>query len=239
MVTLTSDFGFGSPYVAAMKAVLIRAGVQAPLIDIDHDLAPFDIRAAAFVLWAATRDFAGLPSVHLAVVDPGVGGDRRALALDFGDGRRYVGPDNGLMEFVLRHADRPVRAVELPVPAGAAPTFHGRDVFAPAGAALASGTPLDRLGAFCGELVRLHRDEPQVLWVDRFGNIVTSLRALPAELEVAGHRVRQVHRTFADAAPGVPFLYLGSLGYVEVGLRDASAATQLGVVVGSVVAARG
>ncbi|MDQ6898018.1 MAG: SAM-dependent chlorinase/fluorinase [Candidatus Dormibacteraeota bacterium] len=222
-----------------MKAVLIRGGVQAPLIDIGHEPAPFDIRAAAFVLWAGTRDFAGLPSVHLAVVDPGVGGDRRALALDCRDGRRYVGPDNGLMEFVLRHADRPVRAVELSVRVGAAPTFHGRDVFAPAAAALASGTPLDHLGPSCGELVRLRVEVPQVLWIDRFGNIVTSLRALPAELEVAGHRVGQVHSTFADAAPGVPFLYLGSLGYVEVGLREASAAVQLGVAVGSAVAARG
>lgn len=235
VVTLASDFGSGSPYVAAMKAVLLRAGVQAPLLDVDHDLAPFDIPTAAFVLWAATREFAGLASVHLAVVDPGVGADRRCLAFDCGDGRRYVGPDNGLFEFVLRHAEQPVQAVELPVPAAAAPTFHGRDVFAPAAAALAAGASLDSRGARCGDLARLPLREPQVLWVDRFGNLITSLCSLPGELAVAGRPVVQAHRTFAGASPGIPFMYLGSLGYVEVGVRDGNAAVQLGVGIGSAV----
>jgi S-adenosylmethionine hydrolase len=216
LITLTTDFGTGSPYVAAMKGVVLARCPGATLVDISHEVPPFDIEAGAFMLWAGSRHFpAG--AVHLAVVDPGVGGSRRAVAVAV-SGSTYVGPDNGVFGLVLSGAGR-VRAVELERPAGASPTFEGRDVFAPAAAGLACGQPLAALGRPATGLRRGAPGRPhRVVWIDRFGNLITSIRPPVSGLRMNGREVLIGARTFAEAPGGEPFFYTGSLGLVEIGV---------------------
>src|ERR1700694_3874327 len=143
LVTFTTDFGSGSPLVAAMKAMVLAGCPNAVLVDVSHEVPRFDVSAGAFMLFAGTRHF-DAESVHLAVVDPGVGSSRRRLVVQAG-GRYYIGPDNGLFGIVIDEVG--VQAVrELAPRPGGAPTFEGRDVFAPAAAGLASGVPPDSLG---------------------------------------------------------------------------------------------
>src|SRR5262245_31132082 len=236
LVTLTTDFGEGSPYVAAMKARLLADGPGLTLVDVSHSVPAFDVVAGAFVLWAGTRHFRP-GTVHLAVVDPGVGGARRAVALELA-GSWYVGPDNGLFGLVLAETAAPAApvAVELPRPPDASPTFEGRDVFAPAAEALARGTRLDALGpALDGPLTPLPVSGPVVLWVDRFGNLVTSLKPPVRSLLINGRVVRATARTFSEAPPDTPFLYTGSMGFVEVGVRQGRADRWLEAVSGTPV----
>jgi S-adenosylmethionine hydrolase len=220
-----------------MKARLLACCPAATLIDVSHAVPAFDVVSGAFVLWAGTREF-GPGAVHLAVVDPGVGGSRRAVALRV-DGCWYVGPDNGLFGLVLSHAATgPAPAIALRRPREASPTFEGRDVFAPAAAALAAGEPADSLGLPLAEpLAPLPVAGPVVLWVDRFGNLVTNVEPPVSGLLVNGHRVIATARTYGEAPPGVPFFYVGSMGYVEVGVREARADDRLGAGSGTPVAA--
>jgi S-adenosylmethionine hydrolase len=185
-------------------------------------------------------------TVHLAVVDPGVGSSRQALAVE-SDGRFLVGPDNGLLSPALLAAT--ARVVAIPTPAGAAPTFHGRDVFAPAAAALALGTPIDALGPTPDNVVVRRTPEPrrrddgtlvgEVIALDRFGNAITNFVGRhPAILEVAGNQL-PVRRTYSEVERGSPLALVGSTGLIEVAVRDGSAAEVLGVTRGSVVLLRG
>jgi S-adenosylmethionine hydrolase len=188
-------------------------------------------------------------TVHLAVVDPGVGTSRAAIAIQ-ARGHFLVGPDNGIFTHVFR--DNPVEIVALPAPTGAAPTFHGRDLFAPTAAALANGAPLDSLGAaFAGIPERLATGEPhyegksvvgEVIYVDRFGTLVTNLTAdhVPpyASLEVEALEIGPLQRTFADVPVGGLLAYLGSDGSVEIAVRHGSAARRLGLGVGGQVRVR-
>ena len=216
LVTLTSDFGTGSPYVAAMKAAIL-AVCDARFIDISHEIPPFDVSAASFVLWAGTQDFPP-GTIHLGVVDPGVGGVRRPLAIQ-ARGNYYVGPDNGIFSLVLRRT-RYLMAVELPRPASVSATFEGRDVFAPAVGSLGRGQPLVGLGRQVEDLVELADPGPSVVWVDNFGNLVTNLAPPVGRLRVGETVVEASARTYADAPSGEPFWYVGSLGLVEIGVRE-------------------
>jgi S-adenosylmethionine hydrolase len=234
IVTFTSDFGSGSPYVAAMKAMVLASCPAATLVDVSHEVPAFDVRVGSFLLWAGTRDF-GADSVHLAVVDPGVGTDRGRLALRCG-GRYYVGPDNGLFALVVEELGLQA-AVELPAAARASRTFEGRDVFAPAAGLLAAGHPLAELGPEVAKLVQTPAGPPSVLWVDRFGNLLTSLRPPVAGLRINGYEVRAQAATFGEAPHGQVFFYTGSLGYVEVGLREGRADSLLGAGPGTLVEA--
>jgi len=235
LITLTSDFGEGSPYVAAMKARLLEGCRGATLVDVGHSVPAYDVVSGAFVLWAGTRHFEQ-GAVHLAVVDPGVGGQRRPVAFELA-GSFYVGPDNGLFGLVLAEAETaPQAAVELRRPSTASPTFEGRDVFAPAAAALCGGRSLGSVGSPLHEpLTALPIRSPAVLWVDRFGNLVTSVKPPIAALRINGHEVRTAARTFSEAPPGTPFLYVGSMGFVEVGVRESRADERLDARAGSPV----
>lgn len=248
LVTLLTDFGTADAYVAEMKGALLTAAPGATLVDVTHSVPPGDIRAGAYLLGRAWHRFpAG--TVHLAVVDPGVGTERAALALA-ARGHYFVGPDNGLFTFVLR--DTEVQIVSLPTPDGAAPTFHGRDLFAPAAAALATGTALAELGEpLRGMPARLATGEAryegksvvgQVVYVDRFGTLVTNLspELVPpyAIVEVEGLEVGPLRRTFGDVPSGGLVAYLGSGGQVEIAVRDGSAARRLGMGVGGRIRAR-
>jgi S-adenosyl-L-methionine hydrolase (adenosine-forming) len=234
VITLLTDFGTADSYVAEVKGVLLAGAPDATLVDITHELSPGDVTAAQVVLGRVWPRFPAR-SVHLAVVDPGVGTARHALALAAG-GHFFVGPDNGLFTPLLDGA----RVVALPVPPGASPTFHGRDVFAPAAAALAAGTRLEAMGTPHATSVR--RPPPaarhegrdvvgEVLLVDRFGTLVTNVphaaMADGASVQVASRPVGHVRRTFADVAPGQPVAYVGSGGTLEIAVRDGSAAATL------------
>jgi S-adenosylmethionine hydrolase len=248
IITLLTDFGTADSYVAEMKGAILSSAPDATLVDVSHAITPGDVRAAAYVLDRAWRSFPS-GSVHLAVVDPGVGTARAALALS-AHGHFFIGPDNGLFSFVMR--DAPVRAVVLAEPDWAAPTFHGRDLFAPAAARLASGVALQELGpAFAGMPERLATREPfhegktligEVIYVDRFGTLVTNFTPenMPdyASLEVEGAEIGGLRRTFGDVATGVLLAYVGSDGHVEIAVRDGSAARRLGIGVGGRVRAR-
>jgi S-adenosylmethionine hydrolase len=208
-----------------MKAAVLAVCPEARLIDISHSIPPFDVAAAGFVLWAGSQGFP-LGTVHLAVVDPGVGSDRRALALSVGPSF-YVGPDNGLFTRLIHHRGD-VSAVALSRPAAVSATFEGRDVFAPAAGRLATGAPLAELGRPVEDLVLLPDPGKSVIWVDNFGNLVTNLAPPLGRLRVGEVLVERSARTYADAPAEVPFWYVGSLGLVEIGVRQGRADQVLG-----------
>ena len=244
IITLLTDFGTADGYVGEMKGVLCSGAPTAALMDITHDVAPQDVDGARLVVARYWRRFpAG--TVHLVVVDPGVGGSRAAIVVE-SEERFLVGPDNGVLSPALLHAG--ARCVELPVPAGAAPTFHGRDLFAPAAALLACGTSLDSLGEVYTSPVVLRTPEPVrlsdggiagvVITVDRFGNAVTNLMAWRGGIVEAGGRRLPIARTYADVATGEAVALVGSSGLVEIAVRDGSAAALLGLKRGSAVLLR-
>jgi len=193
LITLTTDFGLADGYVGTMKGVILSIVPDAHLVDITHEVTPQDVRRAAFVLYSVYRFFPS-HAVHLVVVDPGVGGARRAIALRTAAGT-FVGPDNGVFTYVL--AREPVEElVELAAPRFRLPevshTFHGRDVFAPAAAHLATGIPLTALGPAISNPVTFplpHLEitpgaiAGEVLHADRFGNAITSIGRLTWEGE--------------------------------------------------------
>lgn len=208
-----------------MKGVVLAGCPNAVLVDVSHEVPRFDVSAGAFMLFAGTRHFGG-GSVHLAVVDPGVGSARRRLIVQAGS-RYYIGPDNGLFAIVIDEVGVQ-RVIELPAQAGGAPTFEGRDVFAPAAAALASGVPLESLGAPGDPPIPLPDTGPRVLWTDGFGNLVTNLKPPARKLRIHNHDIVTTAKTYSDARVGEPFVYVGSMGYLEVGVRESRADRLLG-----------
>jgi hypothetical protein len=253
LLTLLSDFGARSPYPAAMRAV-VAARVDACFVDISHDVRRHDIREGAFLL-ASIAPLCPAGTVHLAVVDPGVGTARRPLAVGAG-GQFFVGPDNGLLLPAARRLGD-VRAYHLgppAVPPAPSATFHGRDLFAPAAARLLGGEPLERLGRLINDPVEL-RWAPgswrgsmlsgQVLYVDPFGNLVTNIpsgllrpgAALTLRTARGGRSVR-VCATYGAGARGELLLVPGSEGLVEIAVREGSAAAHTGLRGGSAVRLR-
>src|SRR3954471_3026380 len=242
IITLLTDFGTADSYVAEMKGVLLSRAPAATLVDISHQIPPGDIQAGQFVLSRTWQRFpAG--TVHLAVVDPGVGSERRALAAQ-SDGHRFVAPDNGLLSFLPRES----RFVSLAVAADAAPTFHGRDVFAPAAASLADGGLIESLGTTITDphqspLPSPHHDGTrvigEVIYIDRFGTLISNIERSAVEpgirIRIGDVDVGPLRRTFADAARGALVAVTGSGGTVEIAVRDGSAARLLGVGVGAEV----
>jgi S-adenosylmethionine hydrolase len=247
-ITFLSDYGLADSYVAEVKGALLTRVPSAPVVDITHEIPPGDIRSGAYVLGRAWRAFPE-GTVHLAVVDPGVGTARAALAIR-SHGHFFVGPDNGLFSYMLTTG--PFEAVQLHAADGTAPTFHGRDLFAPAAARLAMGYPLHLLGdALAGSPVLLGSTAPryegksvvgEVVYVDRFGTLVTNLtpEEVPpyAVLTSDDIEIGKLQRTFGDVASGGLVAYIGSGGLVEIAVRDGSAARRLGIGVGHEVRAR-
>ena len=273
VITLTTDFGLADGYVGTMKGVILSICPEAVLVDITHDIAPQATRQAAYVLSTATP-YSPPGSVHLVVVDPGVGSPRRPILVRTARAT-YVAPDNGVLSLALArdgaHLEGNCVAVHLTKsryrlqPASA--TFHGRDVFAPAAAYLASG--VDPLGM--GEeipfssLFKLGSFEPvrkddgswlgEIVHIDRFGNLITSfrekdqgqgsrdntapLRPDQIAVEAGGARIQGLSRTFSDVARGELVAYIGSSGHLELAKREGDAAKALGVRVGDPAIVRG
>lgn len=248
LITLLTDFGTTDAYVAEVKGRLLSLAPSARLVDVSHTLAPGDVRAAAYIIGRVWRQFPE-GTVHLAVVDPGVGTDRKALAVA-AHGHFFIGPDNGILSSVIR--DAKVSVASLPIPDGVSSTFHGRDVFAPAAAALAGGAALGEIGTvFAGVPVRIATREPyhegktligEVIYVDRFGTLITNFNEenLPdyASVEIEGVEIGKLRRTYGDVPTGGLVAYLGSGGDVEIAVRDGSAARRFGIGVGGKVRAR-
>lgn len=244
IITLLTDFGTSDSYVAEVKGVLLSRAPAATVVDVTHDVPPGDVRAGGYIL---SRSWPRFPAgtVHLAVIDPGVGTARRALAAQAG-GHCFVAPDNGLLSVLPDDA----RFVALPVLRDASPTFHGRDVFAPAAARLATGARLEELGTPAADVVRRPGSTPRVaestvlgeiVYIDRFGNLISNiprdLIRMGASITIGQTAVGPLRRTFGDVATGTLVAYVGSGGTVEIGVREGSAARVLGVGVGVVVAA--
>jgi S-adenosylmethionine hydrolase len=243
IVTLLTDFGAGSGYPAQMKGVLLSAARDARFVDISHEVPPFDVLAGALLLEACAPRFPA-SAVHLAVVDPGVGTDRRPLCVVDPAGRRFVGPDNGLFTPFLCEGSRAyLLANREVVPEPASATFHGRDLFAPVAAWLAGGGDAALLGPAIEDPVRLRWPgarraaggvEGECLVADGFGNVLTSVREAdlgpisgPLEVRVAGRLARFV-RTFGEGEEGELLALVGSGGRLEIAVRDGSAARLLG-----------
>jgi S-adenosyl-L-methionine hydrolase (adenosine-forming) len=261
-ITFLTDFGLQDDFVGTCHGVLKRIAPEVEIIDITHGIPPQAVLQGALVL-ASTMPYMPV-GVHLAVVDPGVGGIRRPIAARDKEGRLYVGPDNGLLIPALERAGIDV-AHELANPEYAlesiSRTFHGRDLFAPAAAHLALGVSIEDLGPPLDPdaLVRLDLPEPRIgesrieataLYVDSFGNIALNLArediqdtgivpGTQVELDLAGERYYAVSaRTFADARPGDIILYEDSYRNMSVAINRGSAASLLHVTAGQSVRIR-
>ena len=265
IITLTTDFGSRDGYVAAMKGVIVAICPEAVMVDISHEVPPYDISHAAFVLGTACVYYPS-GAVHVAVVDPGVGTARHPVIL-VTPGGVYVAPDNGLLTYILTSygaetsldGETP-QSVSVPESCAAyvldreeywlrpvSGTFHGRDIFAPVAAHVASGVGPERLGTAVDTMVCLDVSGPlvaedtiqgRVIYVDRYGNLVSNIRPSDiagrhTEIEIGGRLIRGLSPTFADG-DGLLAL-IGSHGYLEVAVTEGNAAEYLGAAVGAVV----
>ena len=243
IVTLTTDFGSSDPYAAALEAALIKGWPAVRVVHVSHGVPPGDLTSGAYIAEYASRSFpAG--TVHLAVVDPGVGTDRPMLVIET-ETFVLVGPGNGILDRSLRGQVVSQAATLAARPDVESQTFQSRDVMAPAAALAAAGAPIASLG----NAAQVVAPPPaltfdwatpasfEVVYIDRFGTLVLDalhpgLRAAGEySVEVAGRRAN-AGRTFADVAPGQLVIYRGSIGYVEVAVRDGSAAALLGLKAG-------
>jgi len=254
IITLLTDFGIRDAYVAAMKGVILGINPAAVLVDLTHEVPPQDMTAGAFLLAAAAPYFPP-GTIHLAVVDPGVGTGRRALGAK-ARGQFWVGPDNGLFHLIfpeggetLTVALENTRYFREPVSA----TFHGRDIFAPVAAHLSRGVPLEAFGPPLTNPLALPWPEPlyapeavrgEIVYVDGFGNLVSNLKGsdLWAWLGGAGPSVtlgslklEGLSRTYGDVAPGKFLALVGSHGYLEVACAQGDAGRRLEVGKGQVL----
>jgi len=239
MIAIFTDFGIQGPYLGQMHAVLAAEAPAVPVVNLFPDLPAFNVKAAAYLLPAYSQ-YLPATAICLCVVDPGVGSDRRPLALE-ADGRWYIGPDNGLFSILVRRCSR-VRAHAITWrPERLSASFHGRDLFAPVAAALARGEACPGEALAPASLVAPPWPDElaEVVYIDPYGNAVTGLRATAVGeqtvLRVAGRACR-FRRTFAEAGRGEAFWYCNSNGLVELAVNQGSAALRLDLAVGCAIA---
>ncbi len=235
MIFLFTDFSWQGPYVGQMKAVLAQQAAGLPVIDLMHDAPAFNPQASAYLL-ASLSPMLPASSVTVAVVDPGVGDERRQPCVVEVEDRWYVGPNNGLFNVLAAQARRS-RIWQIDWrPAVLSPSFHGRDLFAPVAARIARGK-LEGLspGNFHGEPAQWPADLAQIIYVDGFGNGMTGLRACevdPSQRILCKGRRFEHGQTFSSVAPGAGLWYENSNGLVELALNQASLARETGLVIG-------
>jgi len=249
-ITLTSDFGTADPYVAAMKGAILTVNPGATVVDVTHHVQPQNIRHGSYVLGEAAMVFPPA-TIHIAVVDPGVGGSRNVLCAEI-DSHRFIAPDNGLLTAVmerwpLTRAFAVTRRKYFRETVSA--TFHGRDIMAPVAGHLSLGLDPAELGPPVRDPIRLPLPEPvrtsdgfeaEVLWVDHFGNVVTNLRrehlarAGDGEpvVELGEERLVGLAGTYETVAAGQGLLVVGSSDRLEIAVRDGNAASRFGVTAG-------
>jgi hypothetical protein len=242
VITITTDFGVKDPYVGIVKGVILTINPSVRIVDICHDIDPGDIRLAAFFLDVSRRYFPP-GTVHLAVVDPGVGGPRKGLIVE-SRGTYFVGPDNGTFSYVCRgdanSALFEIITARVPSPGTVSHTFHGRDIFAPVAAALSLGRDPSDIGRSVEEMVCLPGEELEVTerriegtveWIDRFGNVVTNIdgRLLTPDDEIGWKDglVKGVSRYYTEVQRGKALALIGSSGYLEISVSGGDASTTL------------
>ena len=253
LITFTTDFGTSDHFVGVMKGVVLRIQPSAQMVDITHEIQPFEVTEAAFVIAQAYRHFPK-GTIHVVVIDPGVGSSRRPILAEMG-GQYFIAPDNGVLSMIYLREKPKVRHITSeryflhPV----SRTFHGRDIFAPVAAHLSKGVPAARFGKLIHDYLRLTAGQPTrtgkrvwtgtVLKVDRFGNLITNLhidefpgvQTRPFGLNVGLQTVARLALTFTECAPGELFVIVGSSGYLEVAINQGAAAKTLGCGAGSPV----
>jgi S-adenosyl-L-methionine hydrolase (adenosine-forming) len=251
LITLTTDFGLSDHYVGTMKGVILKICPTARIVDISHGVGAFAIAEAAFALSQA-YDYFPRGTVHVAVVDPGVGTSRRPI-LAKAAGQYFIAPDNGVLSMIYARESHKVRAISSdryflkPV----SQTFHGRDIFAPVAAHLASGIAPARFGKLIEDYLRLSFDKPErtgrrtwtgaILKVDRFGNVITNFKVedfldlgkRAFEMAAGPQLIGVLARNYAERGAGELFLIVGSAGYYEISASQASAAKLLGCAAGA------
>ena len=257
IITLTTDFGTSDLYVGVIKGVILRVNPQAQIVDITHAIPPQDLYSAAFLIDSAYRYFPS-GTIHVIVVDPGVGSQRRAIACQT-DTACFVCPDNGILTHVL-HNENHIRAVAVENSAYFLPqvsnTFHGRDIFAPVAAHLSRGVSLDDLGSTMVHPVQLPIPTPQVpaeeiighvIWIDHFGNLVTNISHEILEsmvgrnglvIQAGSAKIRHLNRSYAESAIGETLAIIGSFGRLEISVNQGDAAQALGLKRGDAITIR-
>jgi S-adenosyl-L-methionine hydrolase (adenosine-forming) len=255
LITLTTDFGSGSPYVAAMKGVILSVNPHATIVDITHDIPPQDVRRGAVVLDDTAEWFPG-DTIHVAVVDPGVGTQRAIVYARIGS-QQFIAPDNGLLSLLAARTP-PETLIRLANSAywldEVSATFHGRDILAPVAAQLSLGLdpallgpPLERLTPLDWPTIRVGESQigGEVLAIDSFGNVLTNITAdmlagRPADdrlrIVCHGQETRGICRTYADRPCGTLIALVGSSGRLELAIVGGNAAQSLGIRVGMPVA---
>lgn len=253
-ITLTTDFGYRDPFVGIMKGVVASINPAATLIDLTHGVMPQDVTGGALAL-AAAVDFYPKGSIHVAVVDPEVGGDRLPILVET-DCAYYIGPDNGLLSLAV-HRQRLIRVVHLSNPEyhlrPTSRTFHGRDIFAPTAAYISAGVSTDRLGDIVEAFKELSIPAPdkqgndcitgEVIYVDGFGNLITNIRREhldPLKLDsiaiyVGNNVIRGLSANYASAGSGNYLALVNSWGHLEISCCNRSAQERLGSGVGTPV----
>lgn len=251
LITLTTDFGISSPYVAAMKGSLLSVCRDVELVDLTHAITPQNIRQAAVVL-ADVTPFFPVGTLHVVVVDPGVGTERNMIYAEIGD-QHYLAPDNGVLSYVARQ-NRPRRLVALTEPRfwreQVSHTFHGRDIFAPVAGHLALGVQPDLFGPTAEAMVELPWSEPvigkqeicgEVLYVDSFGNVITNIPVAAIQqfagqgaivISLAGRSIEGLYATYGQAPAGTIISLGDSQGRLEIAEVQGNAARLLGVTPG-------
>ena len=253
ILTLTTDFGLSDHYVAAMKGVILGICRQAQIVDISHEVGPFAIAEGAYTIAQAYRYFPK-KTVHVIVVDPGVGSARRPILMEAA-GQSFIAPDNGVLGMIYAREKHKVRLISnsryfhRPV----SQTFHGRDIFSPVGAHLAAGVASARIGPLIKDYLRpsllgtqrtgKHTWMGQILKVDHFGNVVTSfhigefpdLAKRDFTLLAGGYELGTMVSNYSEGVPGDLVVLIGSGGYLEIAMNQGSAADQVKCDVGAAV----
>jgi len=253
VITLTTDFGTADSFVGTMKGVILSIWPMASIVDITHEVRSFDIVDGAFAIAQAYKYFPKR-TIHVVVVDPGVGSTRRPLLAEMA-GQFFIAPDNGLLSMIFSRESAKVRHItaERYFLKPLSRTFHGRDVFGPVAAHLAAGVLPAKFGPRITDYLQLSFHQPQrtgkqawtgsVLRVDRFGNIITNLHIeeFPQlnthafELRLGSQKIKRLALTFTDCEPGELYAIVGSSSYLEIATNQASAAATLGCSAGSPV----
>lgn len=247
VITLLTDFGLRDAYVGMLRGVILGISPETTIVDVCHEVPAQDVQAGAFLLMISYPYFPA-HAIHLAVVDPGVGTERKLVAARAGK-YTFVGPDNGLLLWAIEHAGGVGAAVAIEDPRyrlqTPSRTFHGRDILAPAAAHLATGGPLEALGPRLHGLTGSRFPTPapardsaaltgEVIYIDRYGNCVTNLPPMAGSVEVAGQQLDR-YRTYGEGLLGEPMTLTGSAGYLEIAVPRGSAAATLGLEVGTPV----
>jgi S-adenosyl-L-methionine hydrolase (adenosine-forming) len=246
ILTLTTDFGLSDHYVGTMKGVILGICRRAQVVDISHEVSPYAIAEGAYLIAQAYRYFPP-KTVHLVVVDPGVGSDRRPILMEAA-GQYFVAPDNGVLGMIFAREKHKVRLIsdELYFRKPVSRTFHGRDIFAPVAAHIAEGVAPARMGRAIRDYVRPPFERPrktgmrtwtgQILKIDRFGNAITNFHRddFPAmeQLTIGSAKVTAFLGSYSKARPGELFAIAGSSGYLEVSMNQGSAASKLSCAAG-------